>query len=169
MPEEIKNEMEDLLACEREDTITASDKTGMGVNDILTGIIERIPPPKGNPNIELQALIFDSTFNSYRGIEVIFRVQNGSIRKGDKVKFVATGKEYNADEIGTLRLEKEPKDVIECGDVGYLISGIKVAREVKVGDIITHVDKPSKEPIEGFEEVKPMVWIWEWPPKILPH
>lgn len=163
MPEEIKDEMEDLLACERADIIPASGKTGMGVNDILTAIIERIPPPKGNPNIELQALIFDSTFNSYRGIEVIFRVQNGSIRKGDKVKFVATGKEYNADEIGTLRLEKEPKDVIECGDVGYLISGIKVAREVKVGDTITHVDKPSKEPIKGFEEVKPMVFAGLYP------
>ncbi|TAF92596.1 MAG: elongation factor 4 [Cytophagia bacterium] len=163
MPEEIKDEMEDLLACERDDIIAASGKTGMGVNDILTAIIERIPPPKGNPNIELQALIFDSTFNSYRGIEVIFRVQNGSIRKGDKVKFVATGKEYNADEIGTLRLEKEPKDVIECGDVGYLISGIKVAREVKVGDTITHVDKPSKEPIKGFEEVKPMVFAGLYP------
>ena len=163
MPEEIKDEMVDLLACDREDIIPASGKTGMGVTEILAAIIERIPPPKGNPNIELQALIFDSTFNSYRGIEVIFRVQNGQIRKGDKVKFVATGKEYNADEIGTLRLEKEPKDVIECGDVGYLISGIKVAKEVKVGDTITHTDKPSKEPIHGFEEVKPMVFAGLYP------
>ena len=163
MPEEIKDEMEDLLACERADIIAASGKTGIGVSDILTAIIERIPPPKGDPKIELQALIFDSTFNSYRGIEVIFRVQNGSIRKGDKVKFVATGKEYTADEIGTLRLEKEPKDVVECGDVGYLISGIKVAREVKVGDTITHVDKPSREPIKGFEEVKPMVFAGLYP------
>ena len=163
MPEEIKDEMVDLLACDREDIIPASGKTGMGVSEILAAIIERIPPPKGNPNIELQALIFDSTFNSYRGIEVIFRVQNGQIRKGDKVKFVATGKEYNADEIGTLRLEKEPKDVIECGDVGYLISGIKVAKEVKVGDTITHTDKPSREPIHGFEEVKPMVFAGLYP------
>ena len=163
MPEEIKDEMVDLLACDREDIIPASGKTGMGVSEILAAIIERIPPPKGNPDIELQALIFDSTFNSYRGIEVIFRVQNGQIRKGDKVKFVATGKEYNADEIGTLRLEKEPKDVIECGDVGYLISGIKVAKEVKVGDTITHTDKPSKEPIHGFEEVKPMVFAGLYP------
>ena len=163
MPEEIKDEMVDLLACEREDIIAASGKTGIGVSDILKAIIERVPSPRGNPNIELQALIFDSTFNSYRGIEVIFRVQNGSIRKGDKVKFVATGKEYNADEIGTLRLEKEPKDVVECGDVGYLISGIKVAREVKVGDTITHVDKPSREPIKGFEEVKPMVFAGLYP------
>jgi GTP-binding protein LepA len=163
MPEEIKDEMEDLLACDRNDIIAASGKTGMGVLDVLAAIVERIPPPKGNPNIELQALIFDSTFNSYRGIEVIFRVQNGSIRKGDKVKFIATGKTYNADEIGTLRLEKEPKDVIECGDVGYLISGIKVAKEVKVGDTITHVDKPTQEPIHGFEEVKPMVYAGLYP------
>jgi GTP-binding protein LepA len=163
MPEEIKDEMEDLLACDRADIIAASGKTGMGVLDVLAAIVERIPPPKGNPNTELQALIFDSTFNSYRGIEVIFRVQNGSIRKGDKVKFIATGKTYNADEIGTLRLEKEPKDVIECGDVGYLISGIKVAKEVKVGDTITHVDKPTQEPIHGFEEVKPMVYAGLYP------
>ena len=163
MPEEIKDEMEDLLACNRADIIAASGKTGVGVLDVLAAIVERIPPPKGNPNTELQALIFDSTFNSYRGIEVIFRVQNGSIRKGDKVKFIATGKTYNADEIGTLRLEKEPKDIIECGDVGYLISGIKVAKEVKVGDTITHVDKPTKEPIHGFEEVKPMVYAGLYP------
>ncbi len=163
MPEEIKDEMEDLLACDRADIIAASGKTGLGVLDVLAAIVERIPPPKGNPDTELQALIFDSTFNSYRGIEVIFRVQNGSIRKGDKVKFIATGKTYNADEIGTLRLEKEPKDIIECGDVGYLISGIKVAKEVKVGDTITHVDKPTKEPIHGFEEVKPMVYAGLYP------
>jgi GTP-binding protein LepA len=163
MPEEIKDEMEDLLACDRNDIIAASGKTGMGVLDILTAIVERVPAPKGNPDSELQALIFDSTFNSYRGIEVIFRVQNGSIRKGDKVKFIATGKTYNADEIGTLRLEKEPKDTIECGDVGYLISGIKIAKEVKVGDTITHVDKPTKEPIHGFEEVKPMVYAGLYP------
>ncbi len=163
MPEEIKDEMEDLLACSRADIIAASGKTGVGVLDVLAAIVERIPPPKGNPNTELQALIFDSTFNSYRGIEVIFRVQNGSIRKGDKVKFIATGKTYNADEIGTLRLEKQPKDIIECGDVGYLISGIKVAKEVKVGDTITHVDKPTKEPIHGFEEVKPMVYAGLYP------
>jgi GTP-binding protein LepA len=163
MPEEIKDEMEDLLACDRADIIAASGKTGMGVLEVLAAIVERIPPPKGDPNSELQALIFDSTFNSYRGIEVIFRVQNGSIRKGDKVKFIATGKTYNADEIGTLRLEKEPKDIIECGDVGYLISGIKVAKEVKVGDTITHVDKPTQEPIHGFEEVKPMVYAGLYP------
>ena len=163
MPEEVKDEMEDLLACDRDDIIPASGKAGIGIEDILNAIVERIPAPSGNPATELQALIFDSVFNSYRGIEVIFRVQNGSIRKGDKVKFVATGKEYNADEIGTLRLEKEPKDVIECGDVGYLISGIKVAKEVKVGDTITHTEKPSKEAIKGFEEVKPMVFAGLYP------
>ena len=163
MPEEVKDEMEDLLACDRNDIIPASGKAGIGIEDILNAIVERVPAPSGNPDSELQALIFDSVFNSYRGIEVIFRVQNGSIRKGDKVKFVATGKEYNADEIGTLRLEKEPKDVIECGDVGYLISGIKVAKEVKVGDTITHTEKPSKEAIKGFEEVKPMVFAGLYP------
>nr|WP_293842418.1 translation elongation factor 4 [uncultured Arsenicibacter sp.] len=162
-PEEIKDEMEDLLGCERDDIIPASGKEGIGIEEILNAIIERIPAPTGNPQGELQALIFDSVFNSYRGIEVIFRVKNGSIRKGDKVKFMATGKEYFADEIGTLRLEKEPKDVIECGDVGYLISGIKVAREVKVGDTITHIDAPASGAIQGFEEVKPMVFAGIYP------
>ncbi len=162
-PEEIKDEMEDLLGCERDDIIPASGKEGIGIEEILNAIIERIPAPTGNPQGELQALIFDSVFNSYRGIEVIFRVKNGSIRKGDKVKFMATGKEYFADEIGTLRLEKEPKDVIECGDVGYLISGIKVAREVKVGDTITHIEAPASGAIQGFEEVKPMVFAGIYP------
>lgn len=163
MPEEVKDEMEDLLACDRDDIIPASGKAGIGIEDILNAIVERIPAPKGDPAAELQALIFDSVFNSYRGIEVIFRVKNGRIRKGDRVKFVATGKEYLADEIGTLRLEKEPKEYVECGDVGYLISGIKVAKEVKVGDTITHTERPSKEPIKGFEEVKPMVFAGIYP------
>jgi GTP-binding protein LepA len=163
MPEEVKDEMEDLLACDRDDIIPASGKAGIGIEDILNAIVERVPAPKGNPEAELQALIFDSVFNSYRGIEVIFRVKNGRIRKGDKVKFVATGKEYIADEIGTLRLDKEPKEYVDCGDVGYLISGIKVAKEVKVGDTITHTERPSKEPIKGFEEVKPMVFAGIYP------
>ncbi|MCU0341842.1 MAG: translation elongation factor 4 [Spirosomaceae bacterium] len=163
MPEEVKDEMEDLLACDRDDIIPASGKAGIGIEDILNAIVERVPAPKGNPDAELQALIFDSVFNSYRGIEVIFRVKNGRIRKGDKVKFVATGKEYIADEIGTLRLDKEPKEYVDCGDVGYLISGIKVAKEVKVGDTITHTERPSKEPIKGFEEVKPMVFAGIYP------
>ena len=163
MPEEIKDQMVDLLGCKREEILAVSGKEGTGVPELLEQIVARIPAPKGNINEPLQALIFDSVFNSFRGIEVIFRCYNGEIRKGDKVKFVATGKEYNADEIGTLRLEKEPKDVIECGDVGYLISGIKVAKEVKVGDTITHTERPSKEPIKGFEEVKPMVFAGLYP------
>ncbi len=163
MIEEVKDEMVDLLGCAREEIIPASGKAGIGIEDILNAIVERIPPPKGDPQAPLQALIFDSVFNSFRGIEVIFRVKNGSIRKGDKVKFMATGREYEADEIGTLRLQKEPKDVIECGDVGYLISGIKVAREVKVGDTITHIQRPAAEAIQGFSEVKPMVFAGIYP------
>ncbi|RRB07360.1 translation elongation factor 4 [Larkinella rosea] len=163
MPEEVKDEMVDLIGCEREDIIPASGKEGIGIEAILNAIVERVPPPTGDPEGELQALIFDSQFNSYRGIEVIFRVKNGRIRKGDKVKFMATGKEYFADEIGTLKLSQVPKDVIECGDVGYLISGIKVAKEVKVGDTITHLARPSSTAIQGFEEVKPMVFAGIYP------
>jgi GTP-binding protein LepA len=163
MPEEVKDQIVDLIGCAREDVIHASGKEGIGIEDILAAIVERIPAPQGDPDAPLQALIFDSEFNSYRGIEVIFRVYNGRIRKNDKVKFVATGKEYGADEIGTLRLDKEPKDVIEAGDVGYLISGIKEAREVKVGDTITHTARPTKEIVKGFEEVKPMVFAGIYP------
>lgn len=163
MPEEVKDQIEEMIGCDRDEIIHASGKEGIGIDDILHAIVHRIPPPKGKPEEPLQALIFDSVFNSYRGIEVIFRVKNGSIRKGDKVKFMATGKEYEADEIGTLRLTKEPKEVVHCGDVGYLISGIKVAREVKVGDTITHIQRPAGEPIKGFEEVKPMVFAGIYP------
>ncbi|MCE7039886.1 translation elongation factor 4 [Dyadobacter sp. CY312] len=162
-PEEIKDEMVDLLDCKREDIIPASGKEGIGVEDILNAIIERIPAPVGDPEAPLQALIFDSVFNSYRGIEVIFRVKNGSVRKGDRVKFMATGKEYIADEIGTLGLAQIPKQVVECGDVGYLISGIKVAKEVKVGDTFTHIQRPASEAIVGFSEVKPMVFAGIYP------
>ncbi len=163
MPEEVKDQVVDLLGCDRDEIIHASGKEGIGIKEILEAIVERVPAPKGNPTGELQALIFDSVFNSFRGIEVIFRVYNGSIKKGDKVKFVATGKEYTADEIGTLRLDKEPKAEIHAGDVGYLISGIKDAKEVKVGDTITHRDKPCKDIIQGFEEVKPMVFAGIYP------
>ncbi|WAC12729.1 translation elongation factor 4 [Dyadobacter pollutisoli] len=163
MPEEIKDEMVELLDCRREDIIPASGKEGIGIEDILNAIIERIPAPVGDPAAPLQALIFDSVFNSYRGIEVIFRVKNGSIRKGDRVKFMATGKEYIADEIGTLGLVQIPKQVVECGDVGYLISGIKVAKEVKVGDTFTHIDRPASTAIQGFSEVKPMVFAGIYP------
>jgi GTP-binding protein LepA len=163
MPEEVKDQIVDLLGCEREEIIHASGKEGIGIEDILNAIVARVPAPKGDPDAPLQALIFDSVFNSYRGIEVIFRIINGTIKKGDKVKFVATGKEYNADEIGTLRLEQEPKTSISAGDVGYLISGIKEAKEVKVGDTITHKDRPTTEIVQGFEEVKPMVFAGIYP------
>jgi GTP-binding protein LepA len=151
-PEEIKDEMVELLDCKREDIIPASGKEGIGIEAILSAIIERIPAPVGEPDGPLQALIFDSVFNSYRGIEVIFRVKNGSIKKGDRVKFMATGKEYIADEIGTLGLAQIPKQIVECGDVGYLISGIKVAKEVKVGDTFTHIDRPATTAIQGFQK-----------------
>ncbi|MGV3686295.1 MAG: translation elongation factor 4 [Daejeonella sp.] len=163
MPEEVKDQIIELIGCKREEIIPASGKTGMGVNDILKAIVERVPAPKGNPDGELQALIFDSVFNSFRGIVAYFKVLNGEIRKGDKVKFVATDKDYIAEEVGTLKLTQKPKDVIKTGDVGYIISGIKEAREVKVGDTITHKEKPSKEPIKGFEEVKPMVFAGIYP------
>ena len=163
MPEEVKDQIIELIGCKREEIIPASGKTGLGVHDILRAIVERVPSPKGNPDGELQALIFDSVFNSFRGIIAYFKVLNGEIRKGDKVKFVATDKDYIAEEVGTLKLTQKPKDVIKTGDVGYIISGIKEAREVKVGDTITHKDKPSKEPIQGFEEVKPMVFAGIYP------
>ena len=163
MPEEVKDQIIELIGCKREDIIPASGKTGLGVDHILRAIVERVPSPKGNPDGELQALIFDSVFNSFRGIVAYFKVLNGEIRKGDRVKFVATNKDYIAEEVGTLKLTQKPKDVIKTGDVGYIISGIKEAREVKVGYTITHKDKPSREPIKGFEEVKPMVFAGIYP------
>jgi GTP-binding protein LepA len=163
MIEEVSDQVVDLLGCDRSEIIHASGKEGIGIQDILQAVIDRIPAPKGDPEAPLQALIFDSEFNSYRGIEVMFRVFNGEIKKGDKVKFVATGKEYFADEIGTLRFEKEPKNTVSAGDVGYLISGIKEAKEVKVGDTITHRDRPCKDFIQGFSEVKPMVFAGIYP------
>jgi GTP-binding protein LepA len=163
MPEEVKDQIIELIGCKREEIIPASGKTGLGVHDILRAIVARVPAPVGNPDGELQALIFDSVFNSFRGIVAYFKVLNGEIKKGDKVKFVATGKEYIAEEVGTLKLKQTPKNVIKTGDVGYIISGIKEAREVKVGDTITHKDRPSLEPIKGFEEVKPMVFAGLYP------
>lgn len=163
MPEEVSDQIIDLIGCKREEIIHASGKEGIGIFDILNAIVERVPAPKGDVSKPLEALIFDSTFNSFRGIEVIFRVYNGEIRKGDRVKFMATGKEYYADEIGTLGLDKMPKQVISAGDVGYLISGIKEAKEVKVGDTITHVANPCLQAIQGFEEVKPMVFAGIYP------
>jgi len=163
MPEEVKDQIVDLIGCEREDIINASGKTGYGVDVILEEIIKRIPAPSGDSSKPLEALIFDSVFNSYRGIIAFFRVFNGEIRKGEKVKFVATDKEYIAEEIGVLKLEKKPQNIISAGDVGYIISGIKDAREVKVGDTITHIDNPCTTAIKGFEEVKPMVFAGLYP------
>ncbi|MHC1706287.1 MAG: translation elongation factor 4 [Bacteroidales bacterium] len=163
MPEEVSDQIVDLTGLNRNEIIHASGKSGYGVDKILDAIVDRIPAPKGEVNAPLQALIFDSVFNSYRGVIAYFRVFNGVIRKGDKVKFVATGKEYLADEVGVLKLEKSPQDSISAGNVGYIISGIKEAREVKVGDTITHVDRPTQEIIKGFEDVKPMVYAGIYP------
>ncbi|MBX2841207.1 MAG: translation elongation factor 4 [Flammeovirgaceae bacterium] len=163
MPEEVADQIVDLIGCERDDIIKASAKEGIGIKDILNAIVERIPAPQGKPEEPLQALIFDSVYNSYRGVEVYFRVLNGKINKGDKVKFVATGKTYDADEIGVLKLKQQPMETISAGNVGYLISGIKVAKEVKVGDTITHVENPCQVAIKGFEDVKPMVFAGIYP------
>ncbi|MCE3279899.1 MAG: GTP-binding protein LepA [Bacteroidetes bacterium] len=162
-PEAVKDQIVELLGCKREEIIPASGKTGMGVHDILEAIVSRVPAPKGDPTGPLQALIFDSVYNSFRGIIAYFKVTNGTIKKGDKVKFVATEKEYNADEIGVLRLKQEPRSEVKTGDVGYIISGIKDAREVKVGDTITTVANPCEGGIQGFEEVKPMVFAGIYP------
>ncbi len=162
-PEEVSDDIIDLLGCKLEDIIHASGKTGFGVENILAAIIEKIPAPKGDPAEPLQALIFDSVYNPFRGIEVIFRVKNGEIKKGQKIKFMATGNEYYADEIGTLKLNQVPKNIISTGDVGYLISGIKEAKEVKVGDTITDAKTPTQQGIAGFEDVKPMVFAGIYP------
>ena len=162
-PEEVTDDIVDLLGCDPEEVVHASGKTGFGVENILQAIIERVPAPEGDPEKPLQALIFDSVYNSYRGVETYFRVINGEIRKGQRIKFVATDNEYFADEVGTLKLNQEPKKVIKAGDVGYLITGIKTASEVKVGDTITDAVNPTQEIIEGFEDVKPMVFAGIYP------
>lgn len=162
-PEEVTDDIVDLLGCDAEDVIPASAKTGIGIEEILKAIIERIPAPKGNLDEPLQALVFDSVYNPFRGVETYFRVINGTIRKNQKIKFVATGKSYDADEIGTLKLTQHPKPMISAGDVGYLITGIKDAREVKVGDTITDAATPTKNAIAGFEDVKPMVFAGIYP------
>jgi len=163
MPEEVKDQICDLIMCERDEIIPASGKTGMGVNEILRAIIERVPAPKGDTKAPLKALIFDSVFNSFRGIIAYFRIYDGSLKKGDKVKFINTGKEYFADEVGILRLKPEPRTEVFAGDVGYIISGIKEAKEVKVGDTLTNKENPCLEIINGFEDVKPMVFAGIYP------
>ena len=163
MPEEVEDEIIDLIGCDREDIIRASGKTGEGVEDILHAIVEKVPHPVGDENAPLQALIFDSVFNTFRGIIAYFKIVNGSIKKGDQVEFINTGKQYSADEIGVLKMDLSPRQELHCGDVGYIVSGIKTATEVKVGDTLTHIANPSKEAIAGFEEVKPMVFAGVYP------
>ena len=163
MPDEVEDQIVELLGCPRVDILRASGKTGTGIEEILAAVIERVPAPTGDRDAPLQALIFDSVFNPFRGIIAYFKIVNGSIAKGDMVKFVNTGKEYDADEVGILRLGMEPRPRVECGDVGYIISGIKTSKEVKVGDTITHVKNPCDKAIAGFEEVKPMVFAGVYP------
>ena len=163
MVDEVKDQIVDLLGCKREEILAASGKTGEGVEEILEAIVERIPAPQGDENEPLQALIFDSVFNPFRGIIAYFRIFNGTLRKGDKVKFFNAGSQYEADEIGVLKLKMQPRDEIGAGDVGYIISGIKNSADVKVGDTITHIDRPCKEAIAGFEDVKPMVFAGVYP------
>jgi len=162
-PEEVTDDIVELLGCEPEEVIPASAKTGLGIEAVLSAIIETIPPPKGDPEAPLQALVFDSVYNSFRGVETYFKIVNGSIKKNQQVKFIATGKTYGADEVGTLNLTQTPKQEIKTGDVGYLITGIKDAREVKVGDTITDAKFPTTEAVEGFEDVKPMVFAGLYP------
>ena len=163
MPEEVKDQIVDLVGCDREDILEASGKTGMGIDEILSRIINRIPPPSGSPSAPLQALVFDSIFNSFRGIIAYFKIVNGTIRKGDRVKFFSTGHEYKAEEIGVLKLRQDPRELLAAGDVGYIISGIKDSAEVKVGDTITHVENPCSNAIAGFADVKPMVFAGIYP------
>ena len=163
MPDEVEDEIVDLIGCDPEDIIRASGKTGEGVPDIIKAVVKRIPAPKGDPKAPLQMMIFDSLFNSFRGIIVLGKVMNGTVRQGDKVKFVQTDMEYTADEVGVLKMDLEPRKELSTGEVGYIISGIKDATEVKVGDTITHVDNPCKEAVEGFQEVKPMVFAGVYP------
>ena len=163
MPEEVKDQIVELIGCSLDDIIPASGKTGLGVDKILEAVVARISPPKGDTEAPLQALIFDSVFNPFRGIIAYFRIMNGSLRKGDKVKFMATEREYNADEVGVLKLDLSPRNQVLAGDVGYIVSGIKTAKEVKVGDTLTHVANPCTDMIHGFENVKPMVFAGIYP------
>jgi GTP-binding protein LepA len=161
--EEVSDQIIDLIGCKKEDIILASGKTGIGVPDIMKAVVDRIPCPKGNSDEPLQALIFDSVFNSFRGVIAYFRIMNGTLKKGDKIRFFYGSREYVADEIGILQINQMPRDVLKTGDVGYVITGIKESKEIKVGDTITHVDRPCNEAIHGFEEVKPMVFAGIFP------
>lgn len=163
MVDEVSDQIIDLLGCDLEEIVLASGKTGQGVEDIMSAIVDRIPAPKGDPEAPLQALIFDSVFNSFRGVIAYFRIVNGTLKKGDEVRFVNTGKEYEADEIGVLQLNQIPKKELSAGNVGYIITGIKISKEIKVGDTLTHVSKPCKAAIKGFEDVKPMVYAGIFP------
>ncbi|MCF2634604.1 MAG: translation elongation factor 4 [Prevotellamassilia sp.] len=163
MPEEVEDEIIDLLGCDRSEIIHASGKTGEGVEEVLNAVVTRIPAPKGDPEAPLQALVFDSVFNPFRGIIAYFKIVNGSLKTGEEVLFVNTKKKYNADEIGVLKMELQPRPILSCGDVGYIVSGIKTATEVKVGDTLTTVENPCSEAIAGFEEVKPMVFAGVYP------
>ncbi len=163
MPDEVEDEIVELIGCRHEDILRASGKTGEGVNEVLQAIVERVPHPTGDPQAPLQALIFDSVFNSFRGIIAYFKIENGMIRKGDKVKFFNTGMEYVADEVGVLKMDMVPRNMLCTGEVGYIISGIKDAKEVKVGDTITHIATPCDKAIAGFQEVKPMVFAGVYP------
>jgi GTP-binding protein LepA len=163
MPEEVKDQIVDLVGCEREDIIEASARTGMGIDRILEDIVRKIPSPEGDTEAPLQALIFDSIFNSFRGIIAYFKIINGTIRKGDRIKFMSTDHEYNAEEIGVLKLKQDPREILGAGDVGYIISGVKISAEVRVGDTITHAKNPCETAISGFEEVKPMVFAGMYP------
>lgn len=163
MVDEVKDQIVDLLGCDPDSILAASGKTGQGVEEVLGAIIERIPAPQGDPQAPLQALIFDSVFNPFRGIIAYYRIFNGSLRKGERVKLFNTGSEYSADEVGVLKLKMAPRDMMSTGDVGYIISGIKTSADVKVGDTITAIANPCKEAIAGFEDVKPMVFAGLYP------
>ena len=162
-PEEVKDEIVELIGCERDSIIAASAKEGIGITEILTAVVERVPPPQGDVAAPLQAMIFDSCYNPFRGVEVYFRIFNGTLNKGDTIRFFSTGEDYQADDIGVLKLQQEPREVLQAGDVGYVISGIKLAKEVKVGDTITQAQEPCDAPIQGFSDVKPMVFAGIYP------
>ena len=163
MIEEVSDQIMDLIGCEKEDIVLASGKTGIGIENLMTAVVERVPAPKGDPEAPLQCLIFDSVFNSFRGVIAYYRVLNGTLRKNDRIRFYHTGKDYGADEVGILQMSLMPREEVKAGDVGYIITGIKSAKEIKVGDTITHVSRPSQEDVKGFEEVKPMVFAGVYP------